>query len=177
LNNRAHSTLTIDGQLHRMKGFAPITEFSPGTNGVGLAAVDLSEIYAGQATNVVRTFRFDATRRIVVIEDVLSGLKHGADVRWAMVTPAKARVKGDTATLRQQGRTLQARLVASEKAEFRVIPADPPRDNFNAANPDTRILVATAKAPATGELRFVVTLWPGTDETTVQSKANHIFGY
>jgi len=166
LNNRAHSTLTIDGQLHRMKGFAPITKFSPGTNGVGLAEVDLSEIFADQATKVTRTFRFDAARRSVVIEDVLSGLKPGADVRWAMVTPAKVRVKGDTATLRQAGRTLQAKLVASEKAEFRVIPADPPRDNFNAANPDARILVANAKAPALGELKFTVILQPGTNAIT-----------
>jgi hypothetical protein len=176
LNNRAHSTLTIDGQLHRMKGFAPITKFSPGTNGVGIAEVDLTEIFAGQATNVTRTFRFDAARRSVVIEDLLTGLKPGAEVRWAMVTPAKVRVKGDAATLRQQGRTLQARLSSSVQSGFRVIPADPPRDYFNASNPGVSILVANAKAPASGELKFVVSLWPGADETKVESNAKQLPG-
>ena len=82
----------------------------------------------------------------------------GKDVRWAMVTRAQVELNGSEATLRQNGKTLQAKILSPDGASFEVIPADPPVDNFNAANPNTRILVIHIAAPDDGKLNIAVEL-------------------
>lgn len=155
LNNFSHNTLTIAGQLHRMKGFAPITNFTAAANSAGSATVDLSEVFAGQATNVMRTFRFDAGRSQVVIADQLAGLKPGAEVRWAMVTRAKVKTTLDGAILRQGGRELRVRLQSPAAAKFRVEKADPP-NRFDAPNPDYSVLVLKTNAGTNGGVTITV---------------------
>jgi Tol biopolymer transport system component/imidazolonepropionase-like amidohydrolase len=158
LNNLSHNTLTIDGQLHRVSGFAPISAFSDRA-GAAFAVVDLSPVFAGQAEHVVRGFKLIGDRAVLV-QDELRGLEPGAKVRWAMVTGADVSLDaadGSRATLREDGRELEAR-VLSEGARFAVIPAEPPADAFNAANPGRRILTATAVAAGGGTLRIAVLL-------------------
>lgn len=151
LNNRSHNTLTIDGELHQANGMARIIDFRR----TG-AVLDLSEIFKGQAARVVR--RFEVGEGKVIVCDELSGLEPGAAVRWAMVTKAQVETEGRQATLRQEGKTLHARLACPEAAAFSVIPAKPPEDGFNAPNPGARILMVEVPAPASGELRIEVFL-------------------
>ena len=155
-NNFSHSTLTLNGQLHTCAGDARIVEFNTNT---ASAAVDLTKIFSGLATNVVRRFQI-GTNRTVIIRDELSGLKPGESVRWQMVTRAEVKCERDHATLRQDGKLLAARLLAPSGATFEVVPADPPDDGVNQPNRNTRILVVNARAPADGRLRIEVTLQP-----------------
>lgn len=158
LNNFSHNTLTIGNQLHRVKGDARITEFNDGAN--PNATVDLSAIFDGQATRVTRHFELGPDRT-VTIHDELTGLTPGASVRWAMVTRAKVQLSGSRAVLKQSGKELHASLLAPADATFSVISADPPADDYDAPNPNTRILIATVAAPASGQLDLTVTLHPG----------------
>jgi len=155
LNNYSHSTLTIDGRLHRVDGHATVTGFGADAE-TPWARVDLSPAFRGQAERVVRTFRLSPGRR-VAIEDELSGLASGATVRWQIPTRAEVVLKGSEAVLKQEGRTLKVRLAPDAKVEFRAEPAAPPKDDFNAANPGVSLLVAEFAAPADGTLRFEVT--------------------
>ncbi len=98
------------------------------------------------------------------IRDELTGLAPGTNVRWAMVTKAGVKLAGERATLSQDGKMLQARLLSPAGATFSVIPADPPKDDFNAANPDTRILIVNVIAPASGHIQLDVALRPGSTE-------------
>jgi len=161
LNNFSHNTLTIGNQLHRVDGAARITEFHDGPN--PSATLDLSPVFAGQASRVIRRFQL-GTGRTVFIRDELTGLTPGTNVRWALVTKAGVKLAGDRATLTQDGKMLQARLLSPADATFSVIPADPPKDDFNAANPDTRILVVNVTAPASGQIQLDVALRPGSTE-------------
>lgn len=155
LNNHSHNTLTIDGRLHRVKGMGRIVSFSD-AEAAPLAVVDLSAVFAGQAERVERGFRI-VGGRAVLVQDELRGLKPGASVCWAMLTGAQVEVAGAHATLRENGRLLEARLLAPA-ASFSVVPADPPRDSFNAPNPGRRILTVTLPAAADGTLRIAVLL-------------------
>jgi hypothetical protein len=156
LNNFSHNTLTLGGQLHRVTGDARIVAFNADA---GRATLDLTKIFAGQATNVVRHFQLGKNRE-VDIRDELSGLKPGETVRWQLVTHAKVEIARDHAVLRQAGKTLQAQLITPVGANFEVIRADPPLDGVNEPNPDTWILLVNACAPANGQLLIKVSLRP-----------------
>jgi len=160
LNNLSHNTLTIGNQLHRVDGAARITEFHDTPQPE--AALDLSPVFAGQAVHVIRRFELGANRT-VSIHDELTGVAPGTNVRWAMVTKADVNISGNHATLRQAGKTLQATLRSPAEATFTVIPADPPVDDFDAPNPNTRILIVNVTAPASGQIQLEVALSPGSN--------------
>ncbi|HEU5079098.1 MAG TPA: heparinase II/III family protein [Opitutaceae bacterium] len=162
LNNYSHSTLTIDGQLHRVDGAATIMRFSA-KDPQPFAVVDLSPVFQGQAVVVHRGFKLlDA--RTVLIQDELRGLKPGAVVHWQFPTRAKVAVKGNTASLRESGRMLQVNLVSdiesaagpSRMPVFTSAPANPPVDNFNAPNPGVTLVGLDFTAPENGTLRYGV---------------------
>jgi hypothetical protein len=161
LNNFSHNTLTIGNQLHRVDGAARITEFHDAPD--PSATLDLSPVFAGQATRVIRRFQLGANRT-VFIRDELTGLAPGTNVHWALVTKADVKLAGDRATLKQDGKALQARLLSPAGAKFSVIPANPPDDGFNAANPNTRILVVNVTAPTSGQVQLDVALRSGSTE-------------
>ena len=159
LNNFSHNTLTINGQLHDVDGRAEIVRYS-GDSTTPHAVVDLSPVFAGQATKVIRGFKMLSNRQ-VLIQDELTELKPNDLVRWAFVTGADVTVQGNRATLQQKGKTLQITLVDPPDGKFEVIPADPPKDDFNAPNPGISILTANLHAPASGELVIRVVLQAG----------------
>jgi hypothetical protein len=156
LNNFSHNTLTLGGQLQVWDADARIVEFN--TNAM-TSTVNLTKIYAGLATNVVRHFQV-GTNHAVTIQDDLNGLKPGETVRWQMVTHADVALKGERAELRQSGKFLLAQLLAPAGAVFEVAPANPPDDGVNAPNPNTRILSVNVLAPTDGKLRVEVKLQP-----------------
>jgi hypothetical protein len=161
LNNRSHNTLTIDGQLHRVDGEARIAGFSDAA-GNPCAIVDLTPVFAGQAARVRRGFRVRQDREVLV-QDELSGLKPGADVRWAMATGTEITIAEDgaLATLRECARCLEVRVLAPTTAKLAVLVADLPDDGFNAPNPGRRLLVIHAGAPGNGALTIAVWLNSG----------------
>ena len=158
LNNRSHNTLTIDGQSHRVDGEARIAGFSDAAKNP-CAIVDLTPVFAGQASRVLRGFRVRHEREVMV-QDELAGLKPGADVRWAMATGADISIEDGSARaiLSERGRRLEVRLLAPAAAKLAVIDAAPPDDGFNAPNPGRRMLIVHAAAPADGTLTIAIWL-------------------
>jgi hypothetical protein len=159
ISDLSHNTLTINGQLHEVKGRAEIVKFNP-QSASPLAILDLSEVFQGQAAQVRRGFRV-LPDRAVLVQDELTGLKAGDEVRWAMLTTARVKPAGRSASLHLDGRSLQAQLLGVNDAKFEVISAECAGDPINARNPDTRILIAKIKAPTDGKVRFGVRLVPG----------------
>ena len=158
LNNFSHNTLTIDGQLHRVAGSAEFVAFS-GNRASAFGVLDMSAVFAGQATAVKRGYRM-LEGRSVLIQDEISGAKPGVSVRWAMVTGAEVVVNGPQATLRENGHELRVELLGATKTAFSVISADPPANGYDAPNPGRRILVATVPVGADGSVRIAVWLKP-----------------
>jgi hypothetical protein len=154
LNNLSHNTLTLGGRPHRVDGHATLRAIPDG------AVVDLTPVFAGQATRVERTFRLQSGRR-VLIADELRGLPPASPVRWQLATRATVSLDGRTATLRQAGRSLTVEVLAPATAAFQVQPAEPPADGYNTPNPGVQLLTLTVPAPADGDLALQVRLTPG----------------
>lgn len=159
LNNHSHNLVTINGQLHRVEAAARIVRFSDDPQ-TSVAVLDLSPVYAGQAAKVSRGFVFQPKKHVLV-RDEIEGLKPGDSVRWAMVTDATIAPGGASATLTLNGKKLGVKLLSPAKAKFESIPADPPKDDFNAPNPGSSILIVKATAPESGRVEFNVLLTPG----------------
>jgi hypothetical protein len=159
LGNFAHNTLTLDGALHNVEGRATIKRVQT-AGPVRHALVDLTPVFQDRASKVTRGFSVRPDRTIL-IQDELAGLRAGGTVRWQFTTRAKVEIKGSTATLRQDGRTLTLRVLAPTEASFEVAPAEPPPDSFNARNPGVSQLTFTVAAPSNGALTLAVLCQPG----------------
>lgn len=166
LNNFSHNTLTINNQLHRADGDAKITHFSGGKDAG--AIVDLSPVFAGQASRVTRGFSFQSPRN-VLIRDEIEGLKAGDTVRWAMVTSAKIAIENDgsSATLTQGDKKLHLGLRSPHATKFEIVSAEPKTD-YDQPNPGVQLLVANFMAPASGRLDWTVSLQPGSAPNTTE---------
>jgi len=154
LNNRSHNTLTINNKLHRVDGLATFTDFDDNS-----AEIDLTEVFRGQAEKVRR--HFEVSGRKVTIADHLQGLEPGANVRWTMATRADVNISGRKALLQQDGESINITLAGSSDGQLRVIPADPPDDGFNTANPGSYLLLVDAVAPDSGAVTIKVHFRPG----------------
>ncbi len=158
----SHNTLTINGQLHKFDGDARLTKFSAGPN-AGVV-VDLSPVFAGQATRVTRGFLF-RTGQDATIRDEVEGLKAGDKVRFALVTGAQIEVSDDgkTATLKQGDKTLSAKLSDAVGGKWEIASAQGPQ-SYDVENKGMQLLVATFSAPVSGQMSWAVTFTPGSAE-------------
>ena len=155
LSNPAHSTLTVNGSRHNVKGFAPIlrTFGKPGRHG---AEVDLTEIFAGQLERAVRTVTLDRKEQLTVVDRITTGA--AAEVMWVMNTPAEARIAGsDRIELTQAGRRMLLTVGCPEAFEVKIWPNDPPHD-YDHPNPGTRRVGFVCRLPAGSEAVLTVRL-------------------
>ena len=156
LNNFGHSTLVVDDQLQRVKGKAPITAYS-GDPEAGYAIVDMASVYEGQLAQARRGIRM--LGKSVLIQDEVKSLDREASVRWGMITRAQVEVNSDhQATLTQSGKTLKLHLLAPESASLTVWDIEKPPRDYDAKNPNTRMVGFTIAVPPDTESRFGVLL-------------------
>ena len=160
LNNFSHNTLTIGGQLHKVTGDARIISFTANS-----ATVNLTAVFAGQAGSVLRRFRVSDPRTVTIRDDIGTA-KPGLAVRWQMVTHAKISVNKNQATLRLDGKTLSAKILAPADAQFEIASAQPPDDGVNQRNPNTQILTVNTAVPDSGSLALEIQLQPEADAAT-----------
>jgi hypothetical protein len=123
LQNRSHNTLEIGGRLQNPDADpCPLVSSSLGRN--PLAAVfDLTDAYAGSASKVKRTARFDTRRGSVLIEDEINAPV--GDVVWRAFTDADARIDGDRVILGKDGKQISLRRV-SKTGAWSLADAKPP---------------------------------------------------
>ncbi len=111
--------------------------------------LDLTNLYAGAASNVVRTLEF-RERRALRITDVYTKLNGPAAVRWQMVTRAKVTTTPAGLSLEQDGKTLLLSGVSALPGRWLVEDISRPRKPYERANPQCS-LVAWEVTPTSGE--------------------------
>lgn len=163
LGTSSHSVLMVDGQQQRVDGGAPIV-----TARTGRTVVDTSSIYRGQLARAQRGVALRPDRSVLV-HDEFSAPDRRVTVRWAMLTRAEVTIDGTgRATLTQEGRTLQFRVLEPASAKLKIFPTDPPPAATDARNQGTRLLGFEVRVPAGQPQRVVVHLAPdGTSPTAV----------
>lgn len=163
-SNLGHNTLVIDGRLQQVAGEGRVVRFSD-TAGFPHSVVDLSSVYAGQATGVWRGVALLPSGR-VLIRDRLEGLAPGSVVRWGMITPGTPALGGGAETVLSQGRArlrVEARLPDGTRWQTYET-ARPPKE-WDSPNLGTVMLGFETAAPASGVLDLAVLLTPGSRET------------
>jgi hypothetical protein len=154
LNNFAHNTLVANGALQQVDGHAPVIASST-DSATPYAIVDMTPVYEGELAQAVRGVR--STNDGVLIQDDLRAGDQAARVRWGMVTRAKVTINEDgLASLEQNGKQVWLRVVAPSEVSLRIEDVeDPPRD-YDAKNPNTRMILFDVEVPAFEDSRIAV---------------------
>lgn len=128
LEAESHNTITIRGGQQRIKGLNRVRAAFDSSD--PYAIVDMTSAYRGLASSVKRGIRLLDRRDLLVQDEVRGG---DGEVRWVMMTRATIETSGNTATLTQAGKTLNARILSPEDGGFTVVTADPgkPGENKN----------------------------------------------
>jgi hypothetical protein len=168
--NAGHNTLVIDGALQHARGTAKVVKFSDDP-AFPHSVADLSEVYKDQVKKAFRGIALLPSGEVLV-QDHITGLKPGAEVRWGFITKGVPdSLEGQAVTLRAGKKSLVAtRLAPTDIAWEAYETANPPHE-WDTRNPGTRMLGFRATAPASGELSLAVLLTPGSrlDGTQVKS--------
>lgn len=143
LQNRAHSTLEIDGKLQD-----PSAKPSPVTRSTLVgesyeATLDLSPAYAGSAANVIRHASFDAGTGATKIRDEVIG--PSGEVVWRAFTDAKPEIRGDEVILRKKNLEITLRK-SPGSGTWSIRDAKPPTTEENQNQGISVITLTAAKA-------------------------------
>ncbi len=145
IGNDSHSTVTINGEHHRVKSFVPLTETWEEKDRKG-ARMDMTSTFGEVVQHAERDIWLDR-KDFLHVEDRITAGAEDADVKWIMATAAEAEIRPDgKIVLKQDGKKM---ILSMEGAE--VIPHiwsnDPPRD-YDVENPGTCRVGFTTKIPA-----------------------------
>jgi len=132
LNNLAHNTLTVNGQLQLVNGYAKIDQYSDQPDFM-YAISDLSTLYENQLAKVKRGVAI-VDQKFVVIRDELVAVNKPTTVRWTMMTSATPEAGKDRITLHKEGHQLVVQVNNPANVPMRTWSADP-TTNFDAPNP------------------------------------------
>ncbi|MBR1868567.1 MAG: heparinase II/III family protein, partial [Bacteroidales bacterium] len=104
-NNRSHSTLTVNGKDHVVKGFAPMTATFTDPARMG-ASFDLKNVFGGDLRKAERTGAIIDGSYLEITDRLAAPDDRPARVRWTMVTPAEPEITPEGILLRQGSITM-----------------------------------------------------------------------
>lgn len=154
--NIAHSTLTVNGQKHNVRGFASIEEIWKTKEKSG-ARIDLSPVFKDQLKKAIRSVMLDE-QEVLTIKDHIVTSDAPAKITWTMVTGADIEIgENGRATLSKDGKTMAVSVNCPHPYRMNKLSNDPPA-SYDAPNKDTRRLVIDVDAPADAEFDIEVIL-------------------
>ncbi len=156
LNNRGHSTLTINGADHRVDGAASLVETwdTPQRRG---GKLDLSPVFSGEAASVYRSFEIKDGTDLYITDEITALPGKDAGIQWRMVTSASVKEDSDMETLTQDGKTLYLKVKSSAAPTFTTWPAQG-TNSWDTANAGKTVAGYTATVPAGQTVTFVTIL-------------------
>lgn len=158
MNNFTHNTLTLDGELQRVNGYAKIDRYSD-KPGFYYAISDLSAVYENQVKRVQRGVGI-VKDSYVVIRDELTTLDKATTIRWTMLTAAEVSITDDnTAVLKKDGKQLTLQVDSPAKVQLKTWSTQP-TTTYDAPNPGTTFVGFEITVPANHAETFAVKLIP-----------------
>jgi hypothetical protein len=157
-NNLVHNTLTLDGRLQDVEGYAPMIRHSADPNFMH-AQVDMTAAYKGQVAKAHRGVAI-VDKQYVVIRDEIATDAREAVLRWALLTAADVKITGAaSAELHLQGRTLQLQVQTPSRVTMKTWSTQPTHD-YDAPNPGTILVGFETALQARSDAAVVVLLLP-----------------
>ena len=167
-SNRVHNTLTVNNELQRVAGKAPITGYSKGPAFMS-ATTDMSEVYQGSLAKANRGIAI-VDQAYVVVRDELETLPRESTVRWTLLTPAEVKIIGkNRAELTRDGKKLILEVQEPANVTLKTWSTNPPRD-YDASNPGTVLVGFEAKMAPRTKGALTVLLIPENAEKKANKK-------
>ena len=156
MGSHSHNVPIIAGRHQNQDAVARFLRFEE-TPEEAFVVIDLTSAYTPDATAARRGFALLRDRRAILVQDEFE-LAAPCAAEWGMMTDADIEIGADgTATLTQDGRRLEARVLAPAGAAFEIVSAEqaPPE------RPNTGVKRLTVRVPdAAGAFRFAILLAP-----------------
>ncbi|GAB3642441.1 heparinase II/III domain-containing protein [Spirosoma arcticum] len=157
-SNLVHNTLTVNGELQKVDGNAPITSSSNSPQFLN-ATTDLSELYKGSLAKANRGLAI-VNQAYVVVRDELEASSNPATVRWNLLTSANVKlIDKNRAELTKDGKKLIVQVQEPTDVTLRTWSTEPPRD-YDAPNSGTTLLGFEMTMPANAKGNLTVLLIP-----------------
>jgi hypothetical protein len=158
-NNFTHNTLTVNDQLQRVDGKAPLMSHSANPDFMN-ATFDLTDVYKESVTKASRGVAL-INKAYVVVRDEIETRPTEATVRWTMLSPASVTLIGSNkAVLTKDGKTLTLEVMEPARVELKTWPTEPTHD-YDAPNPGSVLMGFEVKLPPNSRTAISVSLVPG----------------
>ena len=151
MNNYFHNTLTIDGELQRVDGFAKIDRHADEPD-FSYAISDISTVYDGQLMAAKRGVGM-VDQQYVIIRDEVATLSKPTLLEWRMLTTANVEINDGMILLKKDGRRLHMLPMGSVPFELKTWSTEPTTD-YDAPNPGTIMVGFEAQLPADSDAFF-----------------------
>lgn len=123
------------------------------------ASADLTPVYAGQVKSAKRRVEIVEEQYVLVNDDIRTNEKP-TTMRWTMLTPANAELKGkNKIVLNRNGKRLVMEISAPVKVRLRTW-STAPTTSYDAPNPGTVLVGFESVLPANSQYTFRVKLMP-----------------
>ena len=143
--NFVHNTLTVNGALQKVEGYAPLLSSSSGEDFTH-CILDLTSLYQDHLISARRGIAIRDKSYVIVRDEVIP--KQNAIVRWTMLTGARVTKIGPTwVELAKNGKKLVLKVTEPSSIKIETWPTVPPHD-YDAPNPGTILVGFQVEAPA-----------------------------
>lgn len=166
-NNAVHNTLTVNGKLQDIDGYASITGFSESAS-MKCALTDITSLYKGLLKKSVRGIAIVNDSYFIVRDEVETN-DEKATIRWNMLTSANVKLAGNNiAELTRNGKKVFV-VVKSPASVTLVTGSTVPPQPYDAPNPGTALLQFDVEVPARSSAVLTILLLPegATEESSV----------
>jgi hypothetical protein len=168
MNNFSHNTLTVDGKLQLVKGYAKIDRHSD-KPAFSYAISDLSSVYEDQVKSARRGVGI-VDDGYVVIRDELTTLDKPTTIRWTMLTAADVSITSEnTAVLKKDGKELTLQIDGPAKVALKTWSTQP-TTTYDAPNPGTTFVGFEVMVPANQTETFNIRLIPQAKKVKTKTK-------
>lgn len=121
-NNYAHSTLTVNNEMHKANGHATLLDVKEGTRPE--AVFDITGPYAGLLKSAKRTFTKEEATSLVITDEIETSPETKL-ITWQLMTTADVEITKGGAILRQDGKTLNISNLSHPDFLLSVVSLDP----------------------------------------------------
>ena len=156
--NLAHNTLTFNNCMQDVKGYVCLNGSSSLTKQPSVSA-DLTPVYPGQIKSAKRQVEIVDGKYVLVSDEIHTG-KKSTTMRWTMLTPSDAKLKGkNKIVLSHNGKRLVMEVNAPVKVRLKTWSTSP-TTSYDAPNPGTVLVGFESTLPANSHYKFRVKLIP-----------------
>ena len=156
--NLAHNTLTFNNSMQDVKGYVCLNGSSSLAKQPSVSA-DLTPVYPGQVKSAKRQVEIVDGKYVLVSDEIHTG-KKSTTMRWTMLTPSDAKLKGkNKMVLSRNGKRLVMEVNAPVKVRLKTWSTSP-TTSYDAPNPGTVLVGFESTLPANSHYKFRVKLIP-----------------